>query len=283
MTSSMPASGDIVRPFADLSAWMRHFRAAEIPVLRETVEAIEALHANEDATDANSIGEMIGGDPLMTLKILIYASAHKSKRVETGVETVIAALVMMGIPPFFRAFSEQVAVEDHLVDNADALVGVGRVLRRAHRGARFALGFAIHRTDPNAATIHAAALLHEFAELLLWCHAPKLALAIQTIQRDDSTVRSSVAQQQVLNIELANLQESLISAWQLPRLLSETGREPQAGNTGARTVALAARLARHTANGWDNAAVPDDMSEIADLLNLSVAATSQLAMGIDVE
>ncbi len=283
MTSSMPAPGEIVQPLADLSAWIRHFRAAEIPVLRETVEAIGALHANEDATDANSIGEMIGGDPLMTLKILIYASAHKSKRVETGVETVIAALVMMGIPPFFRAFSEQEVVEDRLGNDANALAGIGRVLRRAHRGARFALGFAIHRTDPNAATIHAAALLHEFAELLLWCHAPKLALAIQTIQRDDPTLRSSVVQQQVLNIELANLQESLISAWQLPRLLSEMGSEPQAGNTGARTVALAARLARHTANGWDNAALPDDMSEIAELLNLSVAATLHLARGIDVE
>lgn len=283
MTSSMPAPGEIVRPLADLSAWIRHFRSAEIPVLRETAEAIEALRANEDATDANSIGEMIGGDPLMTLKILIYASAHRSRRVETGVETVIAALVMMGIPPFFRAFSNQAAVEDRLGHDTDALAGVGRVLQRAHRGARFALAFAIHRTDPNAATIHAAALLQEFAELLLWCHAPGLALAIQKIQRDDATIRSSAAQHQVLNIDLATLQESLISAWQLPRLLSETGREPHAGNTGTRTVALSARLARHTADGWDNAAVPDDIAEIAELLNLSVAATSHLAMGIDLE
>ena len=283
MTSSMPASGEVVRPFADLSGWLRHFRAAEIPVLRETVEAIEALSANEDATDANSIGEVISGDPLMTLKILIYASAHKSRRVETGVETVIAALVMMGIPPFFRAFSEQVAIEDRLAHDADALAGIGRVLRRAYRGARFALAFAIHRTDPNAATIHAAAQLHEFAELLLWCHGPGLALTIQKIQHDNPTMRSSAVQQQVLNIDLASLQEALISSWQLPRLLSETGREPQSGNTGARTVALAARLARHTSKGWDNAAVPDDISQIADLLNLSVAATSHLAMQIDVE
>ena len=283
MTSSMPLAGEIVRPFADLSAWIRHFRAADIPVLRDTVEAIEALRENEDATDANSIGELIGGDPLMTLKILIYASAHRSRRVETSVETIIAALVMMGIPPFFRAFSEQTSVEDRLDHDADALDGVNRVLRRAYRGARFALAFAIHRTDPNAATIHAAALLHEFAELLLWCHAPQLALAIEKIQRDDVTVRSSAAQQQVLNIDLASLQEALISAWQLPRLLSETGREPQVASTGARTVALSARLARHTAIGWDNAAVPDDITEISELLNLSVAATSHLAQGIDTE
>ena len=283
MTSSMPAPTEIVRPLPDLSAWIRRFREAEIPVLRETVEAIDALRENEDATDANSIGELIGGDPLMTLKILIHASSHRGKRVETGAETIIAALVMMGIPPFFRAFAEQTAVEDRLADDPIALAGIGRVLRRAHRGARFALAFAIHRTDPNAATIHAAALLHEFAELLLWCHAPKLALAIEKIQREDVAVRSSAAQQQVLTIDLAALQEALIAAWQLPRLLSETGREPQTNNTGVRTVALSARLARHTANGWDNAAVPDDITEIAELLNLSVAATLQLATGIDAE
>lgn len=282
MTSSMPAPTEIIaRPLPDLPAWIRCFLEAEIPVLRETCEQITALRANEDATDANSIGEMIGGDPLMTLKILIYASAHRGRRVETGAETIIAALVMMGIPPFFHAFAQQPAVEERLGSDAPALAGIGRVLRRAHRGARFALAFAVHRTDPNAATIHAAALLHEFAELLLWCHAPRLAVAIEKIQRDDVTVRSSAAQLQVLNIDLADLQEALISAWQLPRLLSDTGREPQANNAGARTVALAARLARHTANGWDNAAVPDDITEISELLNLSVAATLHLARGVD--
>lgn len=32
-------------------------------------------------------------------------------------------------------------------------------------------------------------------------------------------------------------------------------------------VLLAVRLARHTAQGWDNAAVPDDVEDIAKLLN----------------
>ena len=36
-----------------------------------------------------------------------------------------------------------------------------------------------------------------------------------------------------------------------------------------RNVALAVRLARHTARGWDNAAIPDDVADIAALLNLS--------------
>ena len=43
MTSSLPAPGELVRPLADLSAWTAYFRGAEIPVLRETVEALDAL------------------------------------------------------------------------------------------------------------------------------------------------------------------------------------------------------------------------------------------------
>jgi HD-like signal output (HDOD) protein len=283
MTSSMPAPGELVRPLADLSAWTTYFRSAEIPVLSETVEALAALRANEERTDANSIGEMIGGDPLMTLKVLAYAAEHRGRSVITGAETVIAALVMMGIPPFFRAFEALTAVEDRLANHPEALEGLERVLRRAHRGARFALAFAIHRTDPHAATIHAAALLHEFAELLLWCHAPRLALRIRESQDADPTLRSNVAQRRVLQVDLADLQRSLIAAWQLPALLAETEQERHAGSSGVRTVALSARLARHTANGWENAAVPDDITDIAELLNLSPAATLHLVMGVDAD
>jgi hypothetical protein len=50
----------------------------------------------------------------------------------------------------------------------EALAGVRAVLRRAHRAAAFALGFAAHRLDPDAAVIHEATLLHNFAEVLLW-------------------------------------------------------------------------------------------------------------------
>ncbi|MEP6738895.1 MAG: HDOD domain-containing protein [Caldimonas sp.] len=282
MTSFAPAPGkELLEPLADVSAWAAHFRATEIPVLRESADALEALRANEDLTDANSIGEMIAGDPLMTLKLLAYASDHRGQRVVTGAETVIAALVMTGISPFFQAFPPQPAVEDRLASHPEALEGLGRVMRRAHRGADFALGFAVHRTDPNAAAIHAAALLHEFAEMLLWCHAPRLALRIERAQEDDPTLRSRAAQHHVLNVELADLQDALIAMWRLPALLAETRTEVQASNTGARTVALAARLARHTAHGWDNAAVPDDITEVAELLNLSPAAALHLIRDIE--
>jgi len=282
MTSSSPASAaQPVEAPRDVAAWTRWFAAAEIPVLPETAEALEALRANEDKVDANSLGEMIAGDPLMTLKVLAYESGHRSRRVVTSAETVIAALVMMGISPFFRAFGPQETIDERLRDRAEGLEGLRRVLLRAHRGANFALAFAIHRTDPDAAVIHAAALLHEFAELLLWCHAPDLAAKVQAMQDADPELRSSVAQRTVLKVELADLQRALAEEWRLPALIVESTAEAKAtGQTSARIVALAARLARHTARGWDNAALPDDLSEISSLLNLSPEATLKLVMEI---
>jgi hypothetical protein len=283
MTSSARAKAELLRPLADLAAWTDHFRRAEIPVLRETVDALDALRANEDLTDANSIGELIGGDPLMTLNVLAHAAEHRGRSVVTAPDTVIGALVMMGIPPFFRAFAAPEAVEDRLATAPEALAGLRAVMRRAHRGARFALAFAIHRTDPHAATVHAAALLHEFAEMLLWCHAPRLAQRIRAMQDADPALRSSVAQRRVLGIELHDLQQELVAAWQLPSLLAEAGHEPKVGQTGARSVSLGARLARHTAAGWDNAALPDDLAELATFLNLSTAAALHLVREIDAD
>ena len=275
MTSPVPTRGmELAAPLRNLAAWTARFQQAAIPVLRDTADSLEAFRANEDNTDANSIGEMISGDPLMTLKVLVYESGHRGRRVVTSAETVTSALVMMGISPFFRAFGPQPTVEDWLGHLPDAWAGLQSVLHRAHRGADFALAFAIHRTDPDAAVIHAATLLHEFAEMLLWCHAPALSLRIRRAQAADPELRSSAAQREVLNIELADLQRSLASAWRLPALIADVAAENHpAGHTSARIVALAVRLARHTTHGWANAAIPDDVAEIADLLNLSPAAT----------
>ena len=265
----------------DLGAWTECFRDAEIPVMASTAEALEALRANEDDVDANLLGEMIASDPLMTLKVQAYAAHQRRRRLVTDTETVTASLVMMGISPFFRHFGPQPTIEYTLRDSVDAFDGLQHVLRRAHRVANFALGFAVRRMDHDAAVIHQAALLHDFAEMLLWCHAPALALRIREAQRADSTLRSSVAQLDVLHVELPDLQHALMQTWRLPRLLMDITNDRQAEHPSAKSVVLAIRLARHTAQGWDNAAVPDDVHDIAQLLNLSDGATLRLLNELD--
>jgi hypothetical protein len=135
--------------------------------------------------------------------------------------------------------------------------------------------------DPDAAVIQHAALLHDFAEMLLWCHAPDLATSIAQAQEADPALRSSIAQKQVLNVTLADLQQSLMHAWLLPEMLQRTTDDRHAAHPGARSVMLAIRVARHTMQGWDNAAVPDDVRDIGQLLNLSEAATRKALLDLE--
>ncbi len=271
----------ITQPLRNLDAWVAHFRDAEIPVLGSTVDALEAMRANEDDVDANLIGEMVADDPLMTLKVLAFSSMHRPPRLVTDVETVTAAVVMMGISPFFGNFGLQPAIEDRLADEPEALEGLGDVLRRAHRAAQFALSFAVHRMDHDAAVIYEATLLHDFAEMLLWCHAPTLALRIRAAQKADPNLRSHVVQQQVLNVQLFELQQALMRAWALPELLIQITDDRHARHPSVQNVMLAVRLARHSSESWDNPAIPDDIVALSQLLNMSEAATLQFVRDIE--
>ena len=270
----------LTQALRDVGAWTAYFRAAQIPVLAQTAWLLEELRTNEDRVDANGLGESIAKAPLMTLKVLAFSAANRGSRVVTDAETVTSALVMMGISPFFRAFGLQPTVEDWLAEQPEALEGLKQTLQRAHRGANFALAFAVHRMDHDAAVIHAAALLHDFAEMLIWCHAPILALRIRDAQRADPTLRSAAAQAAVLNIRLDDLQQSLMKAWRLPELLIRISDDRHADNSNVRCVTLAVRLARHTAVDWNNPAIPDDINDLSALLNLSPAATLDLVRQI---
>ena len=260
---------------------MRYFQLAEIPVLLSTANLLEELREIEDDVDARMLGETISVDPLMTLKLLAHiASQDRSRRV-TDVETVNQALVLMGITPFFRVFGPQPTIENHLEGQPQAMVGLKEVIRRAHRAAKFALGFAVHRMDHDAPVIHQAALLHDFAEMLLWLQAPWVAQEIQRRQQADPTLRSATAQRAVLGATLPEIQHALMLAWRLPELLVNITDDRHEEASQVRNVLLAIRLARHTAQGWHNPAIPDDIRDLAQLLNLGLEPTETLLRDLD--
>jgi HD-like signal output (HDOD) protein len=274
----------LTQALPDLNAWTRRFSEAEIPVLPGTAQEIEALRRiNEasDSVDAHQLAQAIAGDPLMTLKVLSHVAKHRPSRLVTDAETVTAAIVLMGIGPFFRAFDPLKTIDEHLQDQPVALRGLERVLRRAYRAANFALGFAVHRMDNDAAIIQEAALLHDFAEMLLWCHAPSLAVEIAKRQHADPTLRSAAVQRSVLNVELGELEQALMRVWRLPELLIHITDDKHAAHPQVRTVMLAIRLARHTQHGWDNAALPDDFADIAELLNVAPHVAQAKALALD--
>lgn len=262
----------------DLPAWTHYCTTAEIPVMAETAQALEALRPNEDDVDAAMLAKIIQNDPLMVIKVLAHVASKRRPGVHvldsSKTETITGALVMLGIAPFFRHFGPQPTVEDRLGDQPQALAAVLELLQRAERARLFALGFAVHRADMDVDVILHAAFLHDFAEMLLWCHAPTLALTIQAAQQADPALRSATIQQTVLNIELDDLAQQLMRQWRLPALLVRISDTRHAEQANVLNVVLAVRVARHTLHGWDNPALPDDVEAIAALLN----ATPRVAL-----
>jgi len=268
-------------PLPHIGAWTHYFMNAEIPIMASTADALEALRSNEDDVDANRLTGVIQSDPLMTLKLLSKVGSLRRPGSATETESVITSLVLLGIGPFFRHFGQQRTVEDWLADQPQARKGLQFLLKRAERAGQFALAFAIHRGDTDATLIHQAAFLNDFAEMLLWLHAPDLMVKIRRMQEADSTLRSSVIQQQVLGIEIADLRQTLMKLWRLPELMVNISDERHAERPNVKCVVLAVRLARHAALDWENAAIPDDVEDIAKLLNASPRVTLGFLHKID--
>ncbi len=55
----------------------------------------------------------------------------------------------------------------------------------------------------------------------------------------------------------------------MPELLAHLIDPEQAEHPRIRNVQLAVDLARHTASGWNNAAIPDDFTALENLLHLN--------------
>ncbi len=258
--------------FADLprneAAWVQALDTIEIPVLSRTVEELARLRENEERLVARDIARVLLHDPMFTLRVLRYLQMHRRAAQTTEITTIEHALMMLGVTPFFEHFGNLPAVESTLAQQPIALDGLMHVVYRAHHAALYANDWANLRADRNAGEIAIAALLHDISEMLLWCVAPEISLRIAAMKHTDAVLRSGAAQAGVLGFALADLQAALIADWQLPVLLQSLMDDTQATRPRVMNVALAVNLARHSAHGWDDPALPDDYSALEEYLKL---------------
>lgn len=276
VTPMNPESRFLTHPLRDVNAWVNYFCNAEIPVLNCTAQRIDEMAIDEDSADINLLADTINDDPLMTLSLLRHVASQRRGHRGSAPETVLEALVLIGVCPLFRAFAHSATVQDWLAESPEALDGLSHVIVQGYRAARFAQGFAAHRSDPDASVIHEVALLHHVVEMLFWVHAPQLALEIIRRQAAQPGLRTIQAQKEVLGIDFRELRLALMKEWKLPELLVQLVDDARADNSQVRSVLLAVRLARHTTHGWDHPALADDIRDISELLHLGIDPTRRL-------
>ena len=256
------------QPLHDLDAWVRFFSSAEIPILRKTARRLEEARQNSDRVNGRDIASIVLQDPLMAIRVLAYIHPFRGKHLRSDITTIANAVMMLGIEPFFAHFDAPPTIEAMLKDEPQALLGVLQVIRRVQRASNYAHDWAFERHDLNIEEVALAALLHDLAEILLWCFAPRLAIKIRDLHLADKTLRSATAQQQVLGFPLFDLQRALCTAWHLPELLSTLMDDDNAFQPRVRNVILAVNLARHSSSDWTDAALPDDFIAIEKLLHI---------------
>lgn len=253
----------------DVDAWLAIFGQAGLPVLRHSVAEIARLKEDEDNANGRVLAGVILHDPLLTIRVLAYIEENRRKRQTTDITTIDRAIMMIGIVPFFKTFHGLPVIEVHLHEHPQALLGLLKAIGRARRAAHWARDWAILRRDMDVDEITLATLLHDIAEMMMWLYAPRLALQFSAMQRDQPTRRSVHIQEEIYGVPLFKLKLALAEAWRLPTLVIQLLDHRQAENPRVRNVKLAVDLARHSANGWTDPALPDDFKAIRDLLHVN--------------
>lgn len=255
-------------PFPGAAPWIEHFMQIELPVLRHTVHQLTELRAEAEAINTRKLAAIVTHDPLMTLRVFRDMQARRAGREMAEITTIERALVMMGIENFYRGLDDIPLIEHQLKGYPKAMLGLLKVIARARHAAGWARDWALLRQNAAFEEITLAALLHDFVEILMFCLAPNLAVKARDLLAADTRRRTAEIQQQVFGAHPDDIAVALCSRWGLPELLLTLMQPGEKETHNGLNVRLAVDLARHVANGWNDAALPDDFKRIEEMLHI---------------
>lgn len=258
-----------------IERWIEVISAAQLPVLGQTLRQISKLRADEENVRPRDLSQVVLHDPLMALRVLRFLKDRPSARTVTEITTIEHAIMMLGVSPFFRTFTSLRSLDTEFVSKRVALQGLIAVVGRARHAALHAREWAQLRHDIESDEVVIATLLHDMAEMLLWYFAPSQAEDIEARLASDASQRSADVQRAVLGFGLNELQLALAAAWRLPPLITSLMDDYRAERPRARNVLLAVNLTRHSNNGWEDAALPDDIDAIRRLIGRPLLEVKQ--------
>ncbi len=255
-------------PFPGANAWVEHFKEVELPILRLTASRLEELRDTAEVINTRTLANIIMHDPMMTLRVFRFMKENRSKSQNAEITTIERALVMIGTMKFFDSCQDLPIIEHQLKGYPKAMLGLLKVISRSRQASLWARDWALLRQNTRFEEIALAALLHDFVEVLMYCVAPTLAINARERLTANPGLRTRAVQEEIFGAALPEIMRELIELWGLPELLMSLLDPADAEALNVRNVNLAVDLARHTANGWNDAALPDDFRAIEELLHI---------------
>ena len=255
------------------SYWVQQFGRNELPVLARTVEELERLRADADNLTPQRISALVLHDPLMTFKVLRYIQERRHRSQMVDITTISHALMMIGTDPFLGYFTHQQTLQSWLSQDRMRLAGRSRSSRGLatqpymHATGRWRATTSRSTKSPSR---RCCTICPSFC-----CGAGRLRLArlIEKLKRQ-SGMRSEAAQRGDPGFldRAATRARPVMAAAQAA--LRTHGRAA-CGEPPGLNASLAVAVARHSANGWADAALPDDFEAIGKLLGTSALQARQ--------
>ncbi|MBV1774889.1 HDOD domain-containing protein [Burkholderiaceae bacterium DAT-1] len=259
----------IEEPLNGLNAWVSYLSVCDIPMLQYTQIELSRCQSEIDEISIDNISDILYHDALAILRLSRHAQHITPRHLQNEVTTVSKCLMISGLLPSIRILTKSTSLDQHYLKNSFSTTHANELLQRAYLAGSCAQALADRRNDIDSHEVRTAAVLHDVAELLIACYAPKVLHRVHELQTNDRMLRSKVAQKRVFGITFQELEMALIEEWRLPRILQQLIDSSNEANPRVRTVRWATNAARHLSTAWNDAALPDDYKEGADIANIS--------------
>ncbi|MFC4159765.1 HDOD domain-containing protein [Chitinimonas lacunae] len=265
----------IEQPLSGVPAWVDWLDGQSLPLLAPIRAALPRLLARE--ADVHAVTNLAYRDALLAAGLWSLLPPVRRQNKAGDLSTLERVVLMTGIDTVLQACLKRPILPDLLGQQRAALSWAHLLLQRSRLATVCAELLAKQRHDIDAHEVMTAALLRDLVEILLTIHAPKLVGRIVALQRNDSQLRSGMAQKMVFGFPFVELQLALVEHWHLPAVLLQLMDERHANVPRVRTVATAVAFARHVTRGWHDTALPSDYQQIADLCRIPADAAYRLA------
>lgn len=216
-----------------LQQWLSRLKGVEVPVLSGTLQALAAMHEDDDAT-AQDLGDLIAADYGMSLNLLRMVNAENSSSLSNEIYTIDRLLMLKGTKGVMN-FVHSLPVAEELWPEEKCQQWYSITAISYHR-AMHAYHFALWKQDFVPDEVFTGAYFHDFAEKLLF---------VVGLTLDGNEVGLPEP-----DFNVDQLSISLCDAWSLPSLVSDSLHLEKTAETRVLAIMLANELVQSVQASW---------------------------------